>query len=86
MTIFETIELAVKGGWKMPNHKDIQRICGEGYLNSTFYSYVLDPLFWQALFGNEKYGRMKAKELIEALFNGKTIEQFFEQMAKVGEK
>ena len=37
---------------------------------------LLDPQFWACLFG-EKNGRIKAKELIDYLFDGKTSEQFF---------
>lgn len=40
---------------------------------------LLDPLFWQYLYRSEEYGRIKAIEFINAIFDGKSAEKFFEQ-------
>lgn len=46
----------------------------------------LDPLFWQSLYGSEKYGRIKAIEFINAIFDGKSAEKFFEQESDLGKE
>lgn len=46
----------------------------------------LDPLFWQSLYGSEKYGRIKALEFINAIFDGKSAENFFEQEPNLGKE
>lgn len=46
----------------------------------------LDPLFWKSLYGSEKYGRIKAIEFINAIFDGKSAEKFFEQESDLGKE
>jgi len=77
--IEKAVQLSIDGGypWK-----------GRGRLKIGIgreYEILLDPLFWHCLFG-QKYGRIKALEFINHIFDGKTAEQYFEQVAGMGQK
>lgn len=51
----------------------------------NYYEIFFDPLFWQALFGKE-YAIIKAQEFIKHIFNGGTIEQFFNTESNMGKE
>lgn len=86
----EAITKAIEGGYKLPeflNSKQsyehiVQWYDGE---KTAIIHLTFQPLFWHCLFG-QKYGRIKALEFINHIFDGGTAEQYFEQVAGMGQK
>ena len=90
MTIQQAIEKAIEGGYhpeyipKFLGKVKVEKVEIQSCIKSP--DYLIDPLFWQSLYGSEKYGRIKALELINAIFDGKSAEKFFEQESGLGEE
>ncbi len=96
------IKKAVEGGWKPelckywgdgiasvePEACPDYRFNGTSELTAvvSIHQILLDPLFWQALYPDRGLAIIRAKELIQHIFNGGTIEQYFEQMAGLGSR
>ena len=75
MTLTQTIEKAIESGWGLDG---VPRSTDAEYVSEKIIEVaLLDPLFWQALYGSKKYGRLKAREFINCLFDDETAEQFF---------
>lgn len=96
MTISQAIEKAIEGGYhrgQIGTSPIVEINCDfaitetKGERNHYGLAWVwLDPLFWQSLYGSEKYGRIKAIEFINAIFDGKSAEKFFEQESDLGKE
>lgn len=83
MTIQQFFEKAVEGGWRPIDELEINLALIRAY--RTLCEVVLDPLAWQAVGKTEGWdmpddAEQKAMGLMFAIFNGKTIEQYFETL------
>lgn len=101
MTIQNAITKAIEGGWDVHDStlEELRKSWGpqpgrerkidtlvELIWKENQEKIFLDPLFWQSLYGSEKYGRIKAIEFINAIFDGKSAEKFFEQESDLGKE
>lgn len=85
MTIKQFIEKAIEGGWRGFKSPDavIEINYKEYKLKNDFplSGIMLDPLAWQAVYkGEDGLWKSKMLGMINALINGKTIEQFLETL------
>ena len=79
MTIQEALKKAIENGYEFYSN-----FC----LNNDFHCsaindwelFCIDPKFWICLFGDKEFGKMSAKRFIENLFEGKTAEDYFDQL------
>lgn len=89
LSIEEGLEKAIEGGWESDEFFFVApTVFGSIYRDWQYIpeKVFLDPLFWQSLYGSEKYGRIKAIEFINAIFDGKSAEKFFEQESDLGKE
>lgn len=92
MTLRQAIQKAIDGGWKYNfsvyslGYRVLDENTPKGFVDYPIVGIFDDPLFWQSLYGSEKYGRMKALEFINAIFDGKSAEKFFEQEPDLGQE
>ena len=72
------IELAIEGGWDSDGKKNP---------SPTHWhdEWILDPLFWQALFGNDarEIWRHKALEYFDLLLISRPTDKFWEELVKI---
>ena len=86
MTIQTVIKKAIEGGYTAySKNVSLNQITSEEAMNAKRREYpdekiFLDPQFWTYLFGDKEFGKMSAKRFIDDLFEGKTPEQFFQDL------